>query len=57
MIDAVMKWTEEREDLRTALEDLISAARGMPVSYDNLCQSTLDHAIERAEIALDRKAQ
>ena len=39
-------------DLDGVLSDLINAARGMPISHDNLCQSALDHAIEAAEEAL-----
>lgn len=39
-------------DLSEALEDLIGAARGMPLSHDNLCQGTLDCAIEAAEETL-----
>jgi len=29
---------------------------GMPVSHDNLCQGTLDHAAENAEKLLEEKA-
>jgi hypothetical protein len=38
--------------LREALGLLISAAVGMPVSHDNLCQSTLDCAVDEARKAL-----
>ena len=43
---------ERIAELLEALENLVSAARGMPISYDNLCQGGLDHAIELAEQAL-----
>ena len=41
-------------DVVDSLVLLISAARGMPVSHDNLCQATLDHAVEEGEKALDK---
>ena len=42
--------------MREALDDLIGAARGMPISHDNLCQGTLNHAIEEADKALASNA-
>lgn len=39
-------------DLLETLEDLICAAISMPVSYDNLCQGTLDSAVISAEEAV-----
>lgn len=42
----------EIEQLREALDELIRAAVGMPVSSDNLCQGTLDQAIWEARAAL-----
>lgn len=41
-------------ELKEALEYLINAATGMPISYDNLCQSTLDDAVEGARTALEK---
>ena len=53
--EALRRTADTLEALQEALSSLVSAARGMPISYDNLCQSTLDHAIEAAEEALHQE--
>ena len=40
------------DEMEEALAILISAARGMPISHDNLCQGTLNWAIDEAEKAI-----
>lgn len=52
--DAEVAWLiapleETIAELVDALEQLRSAAAGMPLSHDNLCQGTLNHAIEEAD--------
>jgi len=39
-------------DVLEALETLVAAAVGMPNSSDNLCQATLDLAVEDARAAI-----
>lgn len=43
---------QDVDEMEEALAILISAARGMPISHDNLCQGTLDWAIDEAEKAI-----
>ena len=43
----------QNKKLREALGHLIDCAVGMPFCHDNLCQGTLDHAIEEARQTLE----
>lgn len=49
MIKRIMR---ERETLAGALEELVSAARGVPHNGDNFVMGSLEAAIEEAESAL-----
>jgi len=47
----------ENEKLRDRASLLVSAAQGMPVSHDALCQVTLDKAIAEVQQALNNEEQ
>lgn len=53
-IPNIIRLKQEHAELLEALVDLENAARGMPNSHDNLCQSTLNLACEFARDIIEK---